>query len=107
MASVVSTFKSLCTPAMVYVVIGMIGIASMLGKVSILASVGNLLFILLWTWFLNFLCSKNLTGVAWFLVLIPYIFMILVVIFAVDIFANIASKEMEHSQQPQQGQQMY
>jgi hypothetical protein len=107
MASVISTFKSLCTPAMVYVVIGIIGIITMLGKVSILASVGNLLFMLLWTWFLNFLCSKNLTGVSWFLVLIPYVFMIIVVIFAVDIFAHIASKEGGQPQQGQQPQQMY
>jgi amino acid transporter len=90
---------------MVYVVIGIISVLFMVGQVSILASVGKVLFILLWTWFLNYLCSKNLTGVAWFLVLIPYIFMILIIIFAVDIFANIAKNEGGQPQQPQQGQQ--
>lgn len=35
------------------------------------------IFILFWTWVLNFLCRKGQINIAWFLFLLPYIIMIL------------------------------
>jgi hypothetical protein len=42
-------------------------------KFQIMTAVVNLFFVLLWTWFLNYLCSKGYTSVSWFLVLLPLI----------------------------------
>ena len=43
-----------------------------------------------WTWVLNYICSKGHTGVSWFLVLLPYLFLFLAFFFLV-----IAGVELE------------
>lgn len=101
MASVSSSFKSLCTPAMIYLVIGVISLLFMIGQVSIMALVVKVIFLLLWTWFLNFLCSKGYTGISWFLVVIPYVFLVLILIFAVDVLGGIAKQDAQQQQQQQ------
>lgn len=67
----------LCTPAVVYLVLAIISILYMIFDRF---PIGNILFkaiiIALWTWFLNFLCSKGHTGVSWFLVILPFLFII-------------------------------
>jgi hypothetical protein len=35
------------------------------------------LFILFWTWVLNFICRSGYTGVSWFLLVLPYILLII------------------------------
>ena len=62
----------LCTPAFIYFLIGVVGLAAslLMGMISIPLSLIEMIFIVIWTWFLNFLCSKNYTGVSWFLVII-------------------------------------
>jgi len=45
----------------------------------------KVIFILIWTWFLNFLCSKGYQSISWFLVLIPYIFIILMMFLAFEV----------------------
>ena len=102
MASISSSFKSLCTPAMIYLVIGVISLLFMIGKVSIVSLVVKVIFLLLWTWFLNFLCSKGYTGISWFLVVIPYVFLVLVLIFAVDVLGGIAKQDAQQQQQQTQ-----
>ena len=71
-----STISNLCTPALLYFVISVFAIVS--GFFSRMISVPTLLmkcvFVAIWTWFLNFLCSKNHTMISWFLVVIPYLF---------------------------------
>lgn len=42
----------------------------------------NVLFTLFWTWVLNRLCSAGYTKVSWFLVLFPYLFLFIALIFA-------------------------
>jgi len=83
--------SSLCTPALVYLVIAIISVLFVIGKLSAWSVIVKAFFILLWTWFLNFLCSKGHSGIAWFLVLIPYIIMALIFLFALDIFAHAAA----------------
>jgi H+/Cl- antiporter ClcA len=89
---------------MIYFVFSVISVLFMIGQASILSMFGNLIFVLLWTWFLNFLCNKNLTGVAWFLVLLPFVLMFLIIVFAADVFFNIAKDSSQGQQQQQQGQ---
>uniref|UniRef100_A0A6C0EV10 Uncharacterized protein n=1 Tax=viral metagenome TaxID=1070528 RepID=A0A6C0EV10_9ZZZZ len=83
--------KDLCTPAMVYFVISIVGLSMVLlqnlGNVNsyhvgsfscrvpstILVFVVKLLYILFWTWILNLICKDGHTGISWLLVLLPWI----------------------------------
>ena len=88
--------KDLCTPAFVYFVLSMIGIIF-----SIIQNFGNkntykmgmfvarvpstilvfavkIVYILFWTWILNLICKDGHTGIAWFLVLIPFILLFVI-----------------------------
>lgn len=87
--------KELCTPAMLYFILSMIGFIMIifqnmgnrnvytLGPYS--AQVPNttmvlimkLIYILFWTWILNLMCKDGHSEIAWFLVLIPFILMFL------------------------------
>jgi type III secretory pathway component EscR len=40
----------------------------------------KLLFVLIWTWILNLLCSKGLSVVSWILVLLPFVLIFFVVL---------------------------
>jgi len=37
----------------------------------------KLVYVLFWTWILNLMCNAGASGIAWFLVLIPFIIMFL------------------------------
>jgi hypothetical protein len=87
-----STTKNLCTPAFVYFAISILGliliIFNNLGNKNIynlgtfraivpnttLIFVIKLIYILFWTWILNLICRDGHSGVAWVLVLFPFIF---------------------------------
>lgn len=78
-------FKHLCTPAMVYFVLSMITILlALLNRMSALSIIIKLFFVLLWTWFLNYLCKKGHAGISWFLVLLPFIMIVLTVVFSLE-----------------------
>ena len=90
--------KKLCTPSYVYLVISTIFL--------IVASVQNygnvntyclgdyscevtsttviflikVLYILFWTWILNLMCNAGASGIAWFLVLLPFILMFIILV---------------------------
>ena len=66
--------SKLCSPAKLYLVISAIAvIMALFYKFQMMAILTKVFFIVLWTWFLNFLCSKGYKNVSWFLVLLPYI----------------------------------
>jgi len=74
-------FKNLCTPAKVYFAIGIIScIFALFNSMAVLAVFVKLIFIFAWTFLLNLLCSKGYKNLSWFLVLLPYILMLLIVI---------------------------
>ena len=74
-------FKNLCTPAKVYFAIGIIScIFALFNRMAILAVFVKLIFIFVWTFLLNLLCSKGYKNLSWFLVLLPYIIVLLIVI---------------------------
>jgi hypothetical protein len=89
--------RNLCTPSYVYLVISVIALLIML-----LQNIGNVnlyclgsytcavssttliflikaLYILFWTWVLNLICRAGAPGVAWFLVLLPFILMFVLI----------------------------
>jgi hypothetical protein len=90
------SLKELCTPAFVYFFLSMIGIVA-----SVIQNLGNkdiykmgmfsarvpstllvfavkIVYILFWTWILNLICKDGHKGIAWFLVLIPFILLFVI-----------------------------
>lgn len=71
-------FKKLCTPARIY-----FGIAVIASVVALFRGVAfgrvfvNMIFAFLWTFILGWLCKKGFSAISWFLVLLPYIVIIL------------------------------
>jgi hypothetical protein len=71
-------FKSLCTPAKIYFAIAIVSfIIALFNHMSILAVFINLMFAFLWTYVLGWLCEKGYKSVSWFLVLLPYVVILL------------------------------
>jgi len=46
-------------------------------KGSIITGLVSLLFVLFYTWILNYLCKKGHKGIAWFILFLPFIFVFL------------------------------
>ncbi len=85
------TIKNLCTPAYVYLVISVIGIIVLMlqnGGNSTKYSVGcfdcnvpstamvfivKVIYIVFWTFVLNYICKAGYKNLSWFLVLLPFI----------------------------------
>jgi hypothetical protein len=87
---------SLCSPALLYLIIGIIAIISMVySKTDTQTVAMKGLFIAIWTWFLNFLCSKGHKGISWFLVILPFVIMALV-IFSMS---NIIRGKLDHQKE--------
>ena len=68
-----SYLMKLCSPALIYFVIAIIGILMAIKRTGIMSGVGSLIFVVIWTWFLNFLCKKGYNIVSWFLLFLPFI----------------------------------
>ena len=95
-------FSKLCSPALLYLVLSAISIfIAFFHKFQIMTLVVKTVFVLLWTWFLNFLCSKGHTGISWFLVLLPFILMILMFVFALEVVKKFGAQTMAMMQPPQ------
>ena len=93
MAEFPKTLKELCTPAMLYFVISIIGLVIVLmqnlgntnsyhvGSFSCrvpntaVVFIVKLIYVLFWTWILNIICRDGFEGIAWILDLLPYLLM--------------------------------
>ena len=89
--------RNLCTPAYVYLVISVITVLVIaiqnMGNYNVYCLGGyscetnnkltlflmKAIYILLWTWFLNFLCKSGFPYISWLLVLLPYVLMFLLI----------------------------
>ena len=106
MAPFPSKLKDLCSPALFYFVVSIIMLivsgfqnmgnrymytmGSMTTRVSstLLFFVVKFVYILFWTWILNLICGSGHPGIAWFLVLIPFIlFFLIIFIFMINPYA--------------------
>ena len=90
------TLSQLCTPSLIYFVISVLGLT-----ISIIQNFGNngmytlgtftcqvpstilvfvvkIIYILFWTWILNLICKDGQSGIAWFLVLLPFILLFVI-----------------------------
>ena len=71
------TFSKICTPAQLYFLLGVITIISSLTmRMSITQRGINIIILLVWTFILNFICTKGWNSLSWFLVLFPYILLL-------------------------------
>ena len=71
-------FNKLCTPAKIYFAIAVIaGVVALFSGVPIMMVFMKVVFAFIWTYVLGWLCSKGYTSISWFLVLLPYIIIVL------------------------------
>ena len=69
----------LCTPALIYFVLAIISLLLLIvNKTSVTVVMGQFVFVVLWSWFLNFVCTKGFTNISWVLVVSPYIILLIV-----------------------------
>jgi hypothetical protein len=79
-------FGNYCTPAQLYLVLGAIGIISaFFKKFSIETLLTKALFLVIWAWVLNWLCSKGFKAISWILVLLPFILVLFMFLFIKDV----------------------
>jgi hypothetical protein len=79
-------FGKYCTPAQLYLVLGAIGIISAaFSKFSIETLLTQSLFLVVWAWVLNWLCSKGFKAISWILVLLPFIMALFTYFFIKDV----------------------
>lgn len=95
-------FNDLCTPAIVYVVFTAFSLIGMIFGGQYGPAVSNFIFAFIYTYFLNWLCSKGYPGVSWFLVLLPFIFIGLSFLIAMFIFSKVAVVQTNNSATTQQ-----
>lgn len=94
--------NSLCTPAYAYFLISMIGLVIIAISLTypsmmqyycpgcntiqiIMYLFLKFLFIVLWAWILDLLCRKGFRQIAWFLFLVPYIFIGMILLITVGL----------------------
>lgn len=71
-------FSKLCTPAKIYFAIAVIAtIIALFNGFSVMAAFMKLFFAFIWTYILSWLCDKGYKSLSWFLVLLPYIIILL------------------------------
>ena len=81
--------KEICSPALLYLIFSVISlIAAAANKMTLAALIVKALFIIAWTWFLNWLCNSGHKDIAWFLVILPFIFMLGMFVIAMEIVSK-------------------
>lgn len=86
------TFEQLCTPAKIYFAIAIFSILiGLFSGFHFMAVLGKLVFAVIYTYILGWLCSKGYKSLSWFLVLLPYV-LILFTFFGIFI---LSAKQME------------
>ncbi len=87
-------FTRFCTPAQLYLILAGISlITAFFNDFQVITLVVNGIFVLIWGWILNWLCSKGLKTISWILVLLPFIFFIFTFFFAKDILTTSTIRE--------------
>ena len=87
-------FSRFCTPAQLYLILAGISLLSaFLSNFQIITLVSNGIFVLIWGWILNWLCSKGFKSISWILVLLPFILFFFTFFFAKDIVTDAVHAE--------------
>lgn len=78
--------ENLCTPAVVYLILSMIAIlVAIYNNATAYTVIIKWLFVLLWTWVLNWICKSGYPMVSWALVLLPYLFILLMISVTIEV----------------------
>jgi hypothetical protein len=95
-----STLGNLCTPAKLYLALSVIALIFVaINSFSFITIIIKLIFIALWTFLLNWICSKGYTTISWILVLLPYVLFILMFLVTLEIANKTAKHHISQSQQ--------
>jgi hypothetical protein len=79
-------FSKYCTPAQLYLILGAIGIlGTFIKNYSVETLLTEALFLVIWAWVLNWLCSKGFKSISWVLVLLPFILVLFTFLFIKDV----------------------
>jgi hypothetical protein len=82
-------FGKYCTPAQLYLFLGGIGIiGAFFNNYSIETLLTQSLFLVVWAWVLNWLCSKGFKAISWILVLLPFIMALFTYFLTKDVVAK-------------------
>ena len=74
--------KNICAPALLYLILGILSIFILIQKnVDSMSLFIKLFFVIIWTWFLNFLCKNGYETISWILVLLPFVLLIIFLLF--------------------------
>ena len=66
-------YSNLCTPAFIYFLISFIYlIVNSFSNLNIVNIIVNIFFIVLWSWFLDFLCSNGYSIISWLIIVLPF-----------------------------------
>ena len=96
-------FSKLCTPALIYAVAALISLAvAFFKRFELISLLSKGLFIAVWTWFLNYLCSKGYKTISWVLVLLPFILMLGIFVIASEVVKKQPQQQMQQQKQQQQ-----
>jgi len=77
---------AICVPAMLYLILAILALITMAVKnCGALCLLFKVLFIAIWTWFLNFLCTKGYTIISWILVILPFVMFILMILLVLEV----------------------
>ena len=92
-----ATMSSLCTPALIYLILSAFFIfGSIMMNVSFVTILIKIVFVLAWTWVLNLLCRNNLEVLSWILVILPYLFMIVLVLFGFELLEKMPPASIDN-----------
>jgi len=95
-----STLGNLCTPAKLYLALSVIALIFVaINSFSFITIIIKVIFIALWTFILNWICSKGYTTISWILVLLPYVLFILMFLVMLEIANKTAKHHIAQSQQ--------
>ena len=71
-------FSKICTPARLYFAIAVIAtIVALFSGATMMHAFWQIFFAFIWTFILGWLCDKGYNSLSWFLVLLPYVLILL------------------------------
>ncbi len=87
---------NLCNPAMLYLILSIITILmGYSAQVQFSVYVVKLIWMVVWVYILNLLCSKGYTTVSWVLVLLPFILIAFMALMMLEVTMRLAHRAPE------------
>jgi hypothetical protein len=80
-----ASFNKMCEPAKLYLIVSVIFLVmAIFSRISALTLLTKGVFVLIWTMVLNWLCSKGFSGLAWIIVLLPFLVLFMAMFTTMD-----------------------